>query len=148
MNEIDGNLTLWNAAQIKLHWNRVRGPQFEPKYFRIEKLSCPDILDNKGRQIELPVLRTCSEMDVEEKTTQEGNSQLALLKAIIENPTGSQREWAFRIGKSQGAVGFLLKKLGKAKLVSENFGKWRPTKKGTEAAQEDLFGQSNPSGSA
>ena len=65
--EIDGNLTLWKDASIKFHWNRVRGPEFEPKYFRIEKLSCPDIVDKQRRQILLPVLRPCSEVDVEKK---------------------------------------------------------------------------------
>jgi AAA domain/CHC2 zinc finger len=138
--EIDGNLTLWKEASIKFHWNRVRGPEFEPRFFRIEKLSCPDILDKQGRQILLPVMRPCTAMDAEERTTQDGNSQLALLRAIVENEKGTQREWAFRIGKSQSSLQSLLRKLGKAKLVSEHFGKWKPTKKGLEAAGEDLLG--------
>jgi hypothetical protein len=35
-NEIDGNLTLWTEAphQVKFHWNRVRGPSFEPCFFK------------------------------------------------------------------------------------------------------------------
>jgi hypothetical protein len=135
MNEIDGNLTLWNSCQIKLHWNKVRGPQFEPKYFRIEKCCCPDIVDNKGRQILLPVLRPCTEADVEEKTTQEGSSLLALLRAMVENPSGSQREWAFRIGKGRGSVTYLLQTLKKAKLVDGQFSKWHVTKKGLAAVQ-------------
>jgi hypothetical protein len=59
--EIDGNLTLWKEASIKFHWNRVRGPEFEPRFFRTEKLSCPDILDKQGRQILLPVMRPSTE---------------------------------------------------------------------------------------
>jgi hypothetical protein len=138
--EIDGNLTLWKEASIKFHWNRVRGPEFEPRFFRIEKLSCPDILDKQGRQILLPVMRPITEMDVEERASQEGNSQLALLRAMVENPKGSQREWAFRIGKSQGSLQHMFKKLAKAKLISEDLGgKWKPTRKGSEAAGEVIF---------
>ena len=138
--EIDGNLTLWKEASIKFHWNRVRGPEFEPRFFRIEKLSCPDILDKQGREILLPVMRPITEMDVEERASQEGNSQLALLRAMVENPKGSQREWAFRIGKSQGSLQHMFKKLAKAKLISEDLGgKWKPTRKGSEAAGEVIF---------
>jgi hypothetical protein len=47
-NEVDGNLTLWKEATIKLHHNRLRGPEFEPRFFRIEQLSCPAIVDKGG----------------------------------------------------------------------------------------------------
>lgn len=135
VNEVDGNLTLWKSAQIKLHHtDKLRSPTFEPKYFRIEKCSCPDILDNKGRQIQLPLMRPCTETDAEEKTAQEGNSQLALLRAMIENPNGSQREWAMRIGKGVSGVAYLLKQLEKARYVAEKFGKWGVTKKGNDAS--------------
>jgi len=134
--EIDGNLTLWKEASIKFHWNRVRGPEFEPRFFRIEKFSCPDILDKQGRQIPLPVMRPCTEIDAEERKTQEGNVELALLKAMIENEEGSQREWAFKIGKGQSSVGFLLKKLENGKYVSARFGKWRVTTKGRNAVDD------------
>lgn len=44
LNEVDGNLTMWKEGTIKLHHNRLRGPEFEPRFFRIEQLSCPKIL--------------------------------------------------------------------------------------------------------
>jgi len=136
MNEIDGNLTLWNNGQIKLHWNRVRGPQFEPKYFRIEKLSCPDILDNKGRQIELPVLRPCTEMDVEERTAREGNAELALLKAMIEDKRGTQRDWAAKLGRGVSTVAFLLKRLEKERLARKVLDRWQVTPAGRKTIEE------------
>src|ERR1700730_17916934 len=110
-NEVDGNLTLWKEGTIKLHHKRLRGPEFEPKFFRIEQLSCPTIVDKSGRQILLPVMRPSTEMDAEERQAQEGNSQLALLRSMIEDPGGSQRDWAIKIGKGKGGVNFLLKKL-------------------------------------
>jgi hypothetical protein len=137
VNELDGNLTLWKASQIKLHHtDKLRGPTFEPKYFRIEKCSCPDIVDNKGRQILLPVMRPITETDAEERKTQEGNVELALLKTMIENEEGTQRDWAFKIGKGQSSVGFLLKKLEKDKYVSASFGKWHITTKGRNAVEK------------
>ena len=126
--EIDGNLTLWKDASIKFHWNRVRGPEFEPRFFRIEKLSCPDIVDKQGRQILLPVMRPCTEADAADREAQDGNSQLALLRAMVEDPAGSQRDWAIKIGKGKSGVNFLLKKLAKAKFVTESLGKWKVTK--------------------
>ena len=46
MDEFDGNFTLWNeGGVIELSHNKVRGPEFAPIHFRIDKLSSPDILD-------------------------------------------------------------------------------------------------------
>jgi AAA domain len=110
--EIDGNLTLWKETSIKFHWNRVRGPEFEPRFFKIEKLSCPDILDKQGRQILLPVMRPIAEMDAAEREKNEGNLDLALLRAMAANPDGTQLEWAFAIGiRSKGTINKKLQKL-------------------------------------
>ena len=56
-NEYDGNLTLWtDGGLIKFHWfDKLRGPDFKPRFYKIELICSPDILDKKGRQIELPV---------------------------------------------------------------------------------------------
>jgi AAA domain len=137
-NEIDGNLTLWKEAQIKLYHNRLRGPEFEPKYFRIEMLSCPDIVDKQGRQILLPVMRPIAETDAAEHEKNEGNLDLALLRAMAANPDGTQLEWALAIGiRSKGTINKKLQKLKTMKLVEERLGgKWRLTPKGqNEAAQ-------------
>lgn len=130
--EIDGNLTLWKEASIKFHWNRVRGPEFEPRFFRIEKLSCPDIVDKQGRQILLPVMRPSTEADASEREKNDGNLDLALLRAIAANPDGTQLEWALAIGiKAKSAVNSRLQKLRGKKFVEETLvGKWRLTPKG------------------
>ena len=137
-NEIDGNLTLWKDAQIKLYHNRLRGPEFEPKYFRVEMLSCPDIVDKQGRQILLPVMRPITEMDAAEREKNEGNLDLALLRAMAAKPDGTQLEWTLAIGlRSKGTISKKLQKLKTLKLVEETLGrKWRLTPKGQrEAAQ-------------
>jgi hypothetical protein len=132
-------LTLWRAAQIKLHHtDKLRGPTFEPRYFRIEHLSCPDILDTKGRQIALPVMRPSTEADASEREKNDGNLDLALLRAMEANPDATQLEWAFAVGiKSKGSISKKLQKLKTMKFVEERLGgKWRLTPKGqNEAAQ-------------
>jgi hypothetical protein len=137
VNEIDGNLTLWKSAQIKLHHtDKLRGPTFEPKYFRIEKCSCPDIVDNKGRQILLPVMRPITETDAADREKNEGNLDLALLRAMAAKPDATQLEWAFAIGiRSKSAINVRIQKLKSKKLVEERLdGKWRLTPKGQKEA--------------
>ena len=116
-NEVDGNLTLWKEGTIKLHHNRLRGPEFEPRFFRIEQLSCPDIVDKSGRQILLPVLRPASERDVEERAAAENKNDNALLRALLATPGASERELAQAIGLSKSAIGPKLRKLEKAKML-------------------------------
>jgi hypothetical protein len=136
--EIDGNLTLWKEASIKFHWNRVRGPEFEPRFFRIEKLSSPDILDKQGRQISLPVMRPITEIDAGEREKNEGNLDLALLRAMAVNPDGTQLEWTLAIGlRSKGSISRKLQKLKTMKLIEERLtGKWRLTPKGQKEAEQ------------
>lgn len=118
-NEIDGNLTLWKEAQIRLHHNRLRGPEFEPRYFRIEMSSCPDIVDKQGYQILLPVLRPTTDADVEERATVQTKTDLKLLKAMMEAPEGKQRDWAQAIGMSLGTVNARLSVFIRQKLVDK-----------------------------
>jgi hypothetical protein len=135
-NEIDGNLTLWKEAQIKLYHNRLRGPEFDPKYFRIEMLSCHDIVDKQGRQILLPVMRPSTEADAEQRETQDANTDLALLRAMLANPDGSQLEWAFAIGiKAKSTINWKLQKLKTRRFVEDGLGKWRLTPKGQKEAE-------------
>lgn len=124
INELDGNLTVWSAApyRIKFWRNKVRGPEFEPRHFQIDKLSCPDIVDIDGRQILLPALRTTTELDVEERAMAESENDMALLRALIADPKASQSELARAIGLSKSAIGPKLKKLLQAKMITFELG--------------------------
>jgi hypothetical protein len=120
MNEVDGNLTIWVEApyQLKFHWNRVRGPEFEPRYFRIEKLSCPEIVDKQGRQILMPVLWPTTAQAVEEREAVASKTDIALLRALLANPGASQRELAQAIGLSSvSSVNKKIQKLLKSKML-------------------------------
>jgi hypothetical protein len=135
MNELDGNLTLWNEdGRIELGWNKVRGPDPEAQFFLIEKLGAPHILDNKGRTPLLPVMRPTSIEDAEQRKENENELDRRLLKAMIANPDGTQADWAKEIDRSKGRVNARLQKLKQNKLVEESLGKWRVTAKGMKEA--------------
>lgn len=136
INELDGNLSLWaDGGQIKFHWNKVRGPEFEPQYFRIEKVSSPDIVDIKGRQILLPVMRPTTAQAADEKQQTDAVLNRALLEAMLTAPDAMQAEWAFAIRRSKSSLNDRLQKLKKLKLVEEGLGKWRVTPKGIKEAE-------------
>lgn len=136
MNELDGNFTLWaENGQIKLGWNKVRGPEFEPRYFQIKQISSPEILDNKGRQILLPICLPVSPQSVEEKQNTEANLDRALLAAMLAAPEASQAEWGMAIGRSKANVNNRLQRLGTIKLTEATLGKWRLTPKGVKEAE-------------
>jgi hypothetical protein len=136
INEADGNLTLWaEDGSIKLHFNRVRGPEFEPLFYRIEKLSSPDILDDEDRQILLPVMRPVSNQDAEQHDKNEAGFDIDLIKAMAANPDGTQAEWGTACGRKKSSVGFKLRDLQKKKYVEPGLaGKWRLTHKGQKEA--------------
>jgi len=138
LNEVDGNLTLWKGGEgvVTLGWQgKLRGLDFEPKPFRFELLSSPDLLDAKGRQFMLPVMRPTSIETAQEKQDQDNDLNRALLKTMRENPAGTQAEWAMAIGRAKGRVNDRLQKLKKLKLVEEALGKWRLTSKGQKEAE-------------
>ena len=131
MNEVDGNLTLWKGegSQIKLSQNRVRGPEFEPRYYRIEKLSSPDIVDDKGRQILLPVMRPITEQDVEERKAAESETDVAFLRALQLTPEAPQRDLAQACGLPLTRVNRTIKRLAKEKLIEKGLKSYRLTAK-------------------
>ena len=140
-NELDGNLTLWNeGGVIELHYNKVRGPEFEPLHFRIEKIGSPDILDNKGRQPLLPVLRPMSkeaaEQRVETKEEKQRRDDIALLQAMASAPGASLTELATTAKLDRSWVQRALKRLElskNGKLVANTLGDWNLTKAGRKA---------------
>jgi hypothetical protein len=141
MNELDGNLTLWNdGGLIELGWNKVRGPEFEPITYRIENLGSPAILDNKGRQPQLPVLYPMSSQAVADRRKvvegREADEGTAILKAMRDTPgaTFTQIEAAtgFARGKVQRQLDHLASPKG-GKLVVNVLKKWTITNAGLKA---------------
>ena len=137
MNELDGNLRLWNeGGAIELSHNKVRGPEFAPIHFRIEKLGSPDILDNKKRQPQLPVLFRMSEAEVERRQKVVEDNKAKILKALADKPGASLADLATASGVPKTSVDRHLKRLAgvkAGKLVAQVIDKWSITRAGIEA---------------
>jgi hypothetical protein len=119
---------------VTLHWQgKLRGLEFKPRPFRFEIVGSPDIVDAKGRQVQLPVLRPTSEADVEARQSVEADLDIALLRTVKANPEGKQAEWAAAIGRDKSGVNRRLTKLKGEKLVDAVLGKWTVTPKGEKA---------------
>jgi hypothetical protein len=150
LNEVDGNLTLWRKAETgiaTLHHTKLRGPEFEPVPFRFELTGSPDVLDVKGRQVHVPTLRPVDKQSLAERENAEQNLDLALLRAMLDNPTGTQEQWGEAIGRAKSNVSGRLKRLCRDKAVESLAGKWSVTPKGKKAAEMELsraHGQPNP----
>jgi hypothetical protein len=139
LNEVDGNLTLAKTAggAVKMHWQgKLRGVEFEPLFFKIETAGSPDVIDAKGRHVQLPVMRPASETDAEQREQTEINADIALLKAILAEPNGSQSSWGIAIGRSKSIVNRKLQKLRQEKLVEVTLGRWTLLPKGVKAAAQ------------
>src|SRR5208283_2430136 len=143
LNEVDGNLTLWKEPETGLillhHQGKLRGPEFEPMLFRFEVTGSPDILDAKGRQVQLPTLRPSTEETAEEREKVSVNQDVALLTAMHDSPGGSVRSWAASTGIHRSSVerrlrNFATPKAGK--LVTKTLDKWTLTPAGVKAIEE------------
>jgi hypothetical protein len=136
LNEVDGNLTLENeSGRISLHWQgKIRGADFDPIAFRLEAPPCPDVKDVKGRQLPVPVLMPSSARVAEQAETADQDIGVKLLVAMIDNPSGTQEQWAAVIGRSKGRVNGYLVKLKNDSLVEQAGGKWLVRPKGKRLA--------------
>jgi hypothetical protein len=138
LNEVDGNLTLWkekDTGSISLHWlAKLRGLEFDSIPFRIELAGSPDILDAKGREVQLPTLRPASEQFAEERARVENETARALLRQLHDNPGGSQQDWANAIGCSKSLINRHLKGLQTGGYAANELGEWSITPKGEKAS--------------
>jgi len=143
LNEVDGNLTLWqqpSTGLVRLYWQgKIRGLDFEPLLFRFEITGSPDVLDAKGRQVQLPTMRPSSAEAAEEREQASVNKDVALLKAMQADPGGTLRDWATSTGITRSSIERALARLAMpkaGKLVANTLGKWSMTKAGVKAVGE------------
>lgn len=146
LNEVDGNLTLWtdDGEVTSLHWQgKFRGPNFEPMQFKLEKVTDPEHMDRKGRQlpsvIAVPLDFTQAEKLEEENLKQEDR----VLLSLSDYPDLSVRDRARLLGflNEAGAplksrVERALSKLAGARLVVNSRRKYRLTPAGEAEVNE------------
>jgi DNA-binding MarR family transcriptional regulator len=104
--------------------------------YRIDLIASPQILDAKGRCVHLPVMRPLTDSELLYRAAVEVDTRMKLLRAIADEPKGTQRRWAERIGRRASIVNRQLKKLQRDGLADNTGGRWALTAKGRRAIEE------------
>jgi hypothetical protein len=138
LNEVDGNLTLWNdGGLLSLHWQgKFRGPEFDPLTFELARHESAKICDMQGRimptVLAKPVLRSrameiaVANLSLEDK----------LILNIQQNPGISLAQRGVDVGLShKQKVKRAIEKLEQQKLVRRFRTNWELTKEGERAAE-------------
>jgi hypothetical protein len=146
LNEVDGNFTFRRdeGGLHCFHWlGKIRGLPFEPLHFRIDRLDSPDVVTIEGDRVQMPVMFPVDEEAVEQRGEAFAQRDLALLKAMAVDPTGTERKWAAATGINRRAVQATLDRLKRDRLVDKRARRWGLTKEGERKAKEDIL-QSGP----
>ena len=146
LNEMDGNLTAWKRDDmIELHYNKIRGPDFEPITFALEPIRTPKLVDSKGR--ELPTVRAKVISQSEEERTElaarededrvlAARLRVAEADALSFAAAAKMIGWTYADGTpAKSRVQRVVDRLEKAKLVRKERGRWLLTEKGLETAR-------------
>lgn len=142
LNEVDGNLTLARKAGGVFfhHKGKIRRADFQPVAFRFEGITTPDIVDVKGFRIETPILMPLEAGALEARQEAFDKDNLALLKAVSDNPDASQRRLAELLGHSTTRkTNTGLRRLASDKLLEEALGKYTLTAKGRKLLKIECF---------
>jgi AAA domain len=144
--EMDGNLTIWRRDDVlvELHYNKIRGPGFEPMTFKLEKITTANLTDKKGRL--LPTVRAMliSESEEEKQAQHTRGDEDKLLAALLKDPDRSVADlaracdWTSPNGEPyKSKVHRILERLSKVrpKLVAKVRDQWALTDAGKEAAR-------------
>jgi hypothetical protein len=139
VNEVDGNLTLWNdGGVVTLHWQvKFRGAEFEPLNFELKRRESEKLRDAKGRLmptiLAIPML-TIRKMELaKENLTKEEQ----MLFSLSDNPEFSLMQHGTPLGFNHPQkVTRLLVKLEKQKLVKKLWTGWELTIDGKRVVEK------------
>ena len=138
VNEVDGNLTLWNEGGIiSLHWQvKFRGPEFDALTFETRRVESDRIMDAKGRRMPTVLAQPMLTMRKIDLARENMSIEDKLLLSIDDHPELSQRERAADVGLNhhQKARRFL-EKMYKQKLIKPFRTNWELTADGKRAVE-------------
>lgn len=150
LNEVDGNLTLWNEGGIlSMHWQgKFRGAEFEPLHMELQRFETARICDNQGRIIPTILAKPLLETRAIEIATENLSREDRVLLSIARDPALSARErcvqcrMTLNTGKAAtGALTRVLNKLRDQKLIRRFRTNWELTKDGEKAVEMLRDGQ-------
>ena len=138
VNEVDGNLTLWNEGGIvTLHWQvKFRGAEFEPLSFELQRYETDLIRDAKGRRMPTILAKPMLQIRAMQIASENLSIEDKLLLSIHGNPALSLAERAVQVGVNhKQKVARLLIKLAEQKLIRKFRTNWELTKEGDRAVE-------------
>lgn len=144
VNEVDGNLTLWNEGGIiSLHWQvKFRGPEFEPLTFELQRFESDTIKDAKGRRMPTVLAKPVLTLRAMELAEANLSSENKVLMSIADSPGISTRERCTQCGltlnSGQAATGKITRiftKLLDKKLIRRFHTNWELTRDGDRVVE-------------
>lgn len=100
VNEVDGNLTVWNSdGLVELHWQvKHRGPDFEPLRLELVRYECDSLRDTKGRLMPTILAQPVLTLRAAELAKDSMSKEDELLLSIEQNGGLSLRERCRELG--------------------------------------------------
>jgi hypothetical protein len=83
---------------VHLHYNKMRGPGFEPMTFQIERITTPKLTDSKGRLIPTVRLGLISDSDESRRSDKRVEDENRVLAEYLAEPNLSLADIAIRLG--------------------------------------------------
>jgi hypothetical protein len=126
LNEVDGNLTLWNdSGMLSLHWQgKFRGAEFEPLNFELQRYETASLCDAQGRIMPTILAKPLLEIRALQIATENMTKEDRLLLNIEDAPDLSIRDRCVAIGlvladgrAHKSGMDRLLRKLTEQKLI-------------------------------
>ena len=138
VNEVDGNLTLWNdSGVITMHWQvKFRGAEFDPLVFELQRFETDSIRDAKGRRMPTILAKPMLQARAIEISRQNIKAEDKLLYSVRDEPALSLADRGVAIGVDHKMkVKRLLEKLEQQKLIRRFRTNWELTKEGEKAIE-------------
>lgn len=147
LNEVDGNLTLWNdGGIIKMHWQgKFRGAEFEALRFELERRESEKLKDSKGRRMPTVLAKPLMEMRAIQIARDQLSREDALLISLEAHPEYTVRAHGDVIGvQSMGSMARLIDRMSEQGLIKKFRNRWELTNKGQRAVEEIGGGKNQP----
>jgi hypothetical protein len=138
VNEVDGNLTIWNEGGIvTLHWQvKFRGPDFEPLAFELQRFESDSIMDAKGRRMPTILAKPMLTMRAAQVAQENMTMEDKILLSINDKPDLSLSERAAHVGAPHKMkVARALEKMAGQKLIRKFRTNWELTRDGERAVE-------------
>lgn len=136
LNEVDGNLTLWNdEGLLTLHWQgKHRGPDFDPVKMELQKYECAKLHDRNGRMMPTILAKPLLELRAIQIAQETLSREDQLLLSIEKDEAMSMAGRCDATGiPGKGALGRALRRLEDQKLIRRFRTNWELTDGGKKA---------------